>query len=614
MQALVFIEANGKARAWSKILRDIGVTATVIATTGHVCSYPRGLFPIGIDLGAKGRFERLRAPIPEKRQRILDAVSAAPRDAAIIVACDNDTEGDVISLDVVDIIRAQFPARMNRVVRVQPGPITPSGVRTALASARNLVECNEDMIDDAVAGRARAATDRWIGATFSRQAGLPVGRVRSAILGTVWMMARNPHLLRQRPETGEITIQARSATGGRPFVARIPLFGGEDPEYLSVLRALAAKWAGRPVPGIVRIPTPAGAAIAPRVGSVRPFTTAEALVYAARFHAIPVQMAMKGLQNGYQAGILSYPRTDSRFISDDSANRITMLGQSMGLQGLEAVVLSSQARVAQIDGPAPAHEALHPVMPITTANANFLKSVVRLPIREPSEGWDQASVNKAMIAIVARRAMEAARDIVEEWGNWQPDNQAPVSNEEADILRDLDFVREVNFNFPWTRSYATGERAWPLDAVLLETMAEEEIGRPSTYAAHIATAIESGDIEAGADFEPPRPSPQGMTTLKRTPKSVWHPATCRMIERALENSGNILREDEDAPIELRARHRVLSWLQRVPADMREALLEALNGEVAGRIPGSGPSLPVADAAGAAEYDLSAVPEPSPFAN
>lgn len=612
MQALVFIEANGKARAWSKILRDIGVTATVIPTTGHVCSYPRGLFPIGIELTEAGRFERLRAPIPEKRARILDAVRATPRDAAIVIACDNDTEGDVISLDVIDIIRSEFPSRAARIVRISPGPITPSGVRTALAGARNLTECSRDIVDDAVAGRARAATDRWIGATFSKLAGLPVGRVRSAILGSVWMMSRNPKLLRQRPETGEITIQARSATGGRPFVARIALFGNEDPERLTILREIARKWAGRPVPGLVRIPTPAGAAIAPRVGSVRPFTTAEALVYAARFHAIPVDMGMRGLQNGYQAGILSYPRTDSRFLSDGSANRATMLGLAMGLQGLDPDILSSQSRIDGADAELPAHEALHPVMPLTTANAEFLKSVVRLPIRIPPEGWDQSSVNRAMIALVSRRAMEAARDIVEEWGNWAPDNQAPVSNEEADILRDLDFVREANFNFPWTRSYVTGERSWPLDAVLLETMAEEGIGRPSTYAAHITTAIASGDIEQGAEFEPPRPSPKGMTTLKRTPKSVWHPATCRMIELALENPGNMLREDERSPIELRARHRVMSWLSRAPEDMREALLEALQGDGAPRQAGISAAAPALEADGAEE--LGVLPAPSPYVN
>jgi len=610
MQALLFIEANGKARAWSKIMREIGVDATVVPTTGHVCSYPSGLFPIGIELSNGRPFERLRAPIPEKRDRILNALRAAPHSAAIIVACDNDMEGDVISLDVVEIILASMPDRADRIVRVRPGAITKSGVRTALAGAKN-ISGYKPLFDDAVAGRARAATDRWIGATFSKLANMPVGRVRSAVLGSVWMIARHPEMLTHRPETGEVTIQARSATGGRPFTARIPLYGGEDPERMRILCDMAAKWAGRPIPGTVRIPEPAGAAIAPRVGSVRPFTTAEALVHAARFHKIPVQMGMRGLQEGYQAGILSYPRTDARFMSDESANRVTMLGMSMGLQALEADILSSQTRLRDA-GEAPAHEALHPVISLTTSNMDMLKSLVRQPIREPIDGWTQSEVNKAMVAVVTRRAMEASRDIIEEWGRWQPDNQSPMGEDQVEILSDIEWTREVNFNFPWTRSYATAARVWPMDAVLLEVMANEQIGRPSTYAAHIATAMASGDIEIGDIYEPPRPTPQGISALRRIPKSVWHPATCRMIEVALENPKNILREDESEDVDLRARHRVLSWLKRVPKDMREALLESLKQDGLGSLVSGAPTA-APDALSRDFPDPSILPEPTPFA-
>ena len=249
MQALIFIEANGKANAWRRIARSLGMTAEVIATTGHVCSFPKSLFPIGIDLARGAVLETRRRPDPEKREAILRAVADLPKGAAILLAMDNDVEGDVIAYDVAEMIHRAFPGRAETIYRVRPGPITSRGVRGALASAVSMIDALDDMVHDAIPGRARAVSDRWIGATFSRIAGVPVGRVRSAILGAVFLNSCHPQSLRGRPETGEVTLQARSLTGGRPFVARVPLKGDGDPAQTAALIRLAREWSGKIIPG-----------------------------------------------------------------------------------------------------------------------------------------------------------------------------------------------------------------------------------------------------------------------------------------------------------------------------------------------------------------------------
>jgi len=574
MQAVVFIEAKGKANAWTRIARRLGMTATVVPTIGHVCSFPRKLYPIGIDLSSGEGLEKERHPIPEKRRAILEAVSNAPAGAAIIIATDDDVEGDVIAYDVADIVYSAFPERAKAIVRVRPGPITVRGIRTSLASAQPLERILVQMTSDAIPGRARAVTDRWIGATFSRIAGAPVGRVRSAILGATYLLNRAPEKLRGRPETGEITLQARSAMGGRPFVARVPLTGAEDPARITRLRALAERYAMRMVPGSVRPLMSLSAAVAPRIGTVRPFTTADALAHAARHHGIPVRMAMQGLQDAYLRGMISYPRTSGRGISAESASHVEMLAHSCGVTGLDVEVLSSDNMLA---GPAPgAHEGLHPVLALSTENSDVLRTLIRKPLRAPEGGWDRTSVMQAMVALVSRRAFEAAREIPMERGNWGPDNgDMGISADDMEILRDLEWFRDMGFTFPWTRSYATGVKQWPLDAVLVELMAEEGIGRPSSYASHVETALRSGDLVEGAFPLPPRPSPKGVATLKKVPASLWRPEVCRMIEEALENEGNRLGENQRSPLATRARHRILAWLKRTPDDMREPLLEAL---------------------------------------
>ncbi|MFG6082234.1 DNA topoisomerase [Paracoccus litorisediminis] len=611
MQALIFIEANGKARAWSRVTRRLGMTANVMATSGHVCTFPQKLFPVGINLGATARLEMLRQPIPEKRDAIIAAVRNLPEKIAIIIATDDDVEGDVIAYDLAEIIFKAFPDRSGQIVRVRPGPITNRGIRTSLASARPLKRHLNQMTSDAIPGRARAVTDRWIGATFSKIANAPVGRVRSAIVGGALMMNVRPGMLRGKPETGEITLQARSASGGRPFVARVSLTGSEPKEIVARLRALATRFAGKLIPGCVRPAQSLSAAVAPRIGTVRPFNTADALVHAARHHAIPVKMAMTGLQDAYLQGMVSYPRTDSRAMSNDSAAHVQMIGTSCGIAGLEVEVLSSETMLGQTrDG---AHEGLHPVLPLTTENCDRLRELVRRPVRIPEGGWDRNTAMQAMVALVSRRAFEASREIFLERGNWSTDNGGEgLDPADLELLRDLDWFRDKDFTFPWTRNYATGVKKWPMDAVLLEMMAEEGIARPSTYANHVATAMECGDLIAGEFPNAPRPSPKGLATLKKLPTSLWNPAVCRMIETALENEGNRLREDESASLQSRARHRVLYWLRRVPDEIRLPLLDALksNGDLQG-IGSLVQSAPAADAGSV--FDIPEAPaSPSPY--
>ncbi|MBW3243559.1 hypothetical protein KUV57_12875 [Epibacterium sp. DP7N7-1] len=575
MQALIFIEAKGKAHAWTRITEAIRMPSLVIATSGHVCHFPKRLTPLGIDIQQGAILDKGRIPDPVKEREIIEAVSSVPETCPIIIAMDNDVEGDVIAFDVVEIILRNFKRRANRMVRVRPGPITREGVRAALASAKRI--SGRRIVADAVHGRARAVTDRWIGSTFSRMAGVPVGRVRSAVLGATLLLNRAPERLSDRPETGEITFQARSSMGGRPFIARVSLTGSEAHQKVSKLVNLARRHSGLLVPGAVRPRQSLSAAVAPRVGTVRPFNTADALAYASRHHGITSSIAMRGLQDAYQDGIISYPRTESRDISTESASRVVMLGFSCGLNGLEADVLASEGRVSA-DGHVvtpDAHEALHPVMALSTVNSDRLRQMIRRPIREPEGGWKRSDVRDLMAALVSRRAFESAREIMLEPGNWHLDNIQGISPEEAELLQDLDWHREQGFNYPWTRNLITGVRSWPMEAVLLELMASEGLGRPSTYAGHLRTATQSGEIEMAGFPSPPRPSVKGMQSLRRIPATVWDPATCRMIETVMENKGNIVKEDTSGFLNERARHRVLNWFVKVPDEMRIPLEAAI---------------------------------------
>lgn len=609
MQAVVIIEAHGKIRAWSRILRDIGISASIVATGGHLSAFPDSLFPIGISLETGSPLDVTRRPDPERLSRLLASVREAPKGARIFIATDHDIEGDVIALDVIEALLAEERALVDRIHRLRPAAITSEGVRAALAAATPLRASASRTVNDAIQGRARAVSDRWIGAAFSRLAGLPVGRVRSALLGAVFLLGRAPSLLRGRPETGEITFQARAASGGRPFFARIPLTGQEDPDRIGHLIRLARRYEGGLVPGVVRIPMSLSAAVAPRYGAVRPFNTGDILVHAARHHGVSVEQGMRGLQDAYLQGFSSYPRTESREISRESAARVVRLGYSCGLENLDAdhLALSDGSDLSI------AHEGLHPVPTMTSDNMDRLRTLVRRPIPAAPDGSrSREAVTDIMVTLIARRAFESAREITLQRGHWRRDNGAGVSEEDAQLLEDLEWFREDGFAFPWSRDLVTKLRQWPMQAVLLEVMVQEGLGRPSTYAAHVGVAMGSGDLEPGVFPAPPRPTEQGLTSLKRTPSTIWNPATCRMIEAALENAENMLLEDQSWPLQERARHRVLAWFGRLPEEIQDTLMAALADGRSGRTRGLALSQPeVAEIDGPLVMSTEMV-DPSPY--
>lgn len=577
IQALFFIEAHGKADAWSRILRDLGIHARVVATGGHICRFPDTLFPIGVDMTEGRPLDPMRRLDPDSRSRLLDAIAAVPESARIIIAMDSDVEGDVIAFDTINAVLSSRPETLSRLWRLYPGAITRAGIKRAIANAEPVARIRDRIIDAAIQGRARAVSDRWIGATFSRHAGLPVGRVKTAMTGLAYLWHRAPDHTRGRPETGEVLLQARSTTGGRPFLARVPFDGTEDPAWRDRLVSITQRFRSSYVPGQVRRLEPAGAAIAPRFGHVTPFNTGQALIHAARHCGIKPGAAMRGLQSAYMQGRISYPRTESTSYSAETAGHVARLARSCRVPGSAVEnlpVYDPNANDHTI------HEGLHPVMELTPETIQEVRrtlstNLAKIDPRDPDD------VCEAMVALVFRRSFEATRNGEMEPGNWAPDNMArakELDDTDIMILRQLEWVREVMPAVPWGRDIMTGVRDWPFASQIIEGMMREEIGRPSTYASHAAALEASGDIDAGSLDMPPRPTPSGITVLKRTPKAIRSPRTCRLIEAALQNRGNHLCEDPQDVMQERMRYRIASWFDRLPEDVQAQLLSALGSE------------------------------------
>lgn len=598
---LIIVEAPGKRDTWNSFLKKQQIPARVVVTKGPVCDFPSRLSPLGIALSdPRKTIDHGRRVREEKAETILAAVRRT--DGKIYIATDNDPEGAVIAFDIADLISRHLPGAVHRCHRLYVRSMSMRDLVPAMGAAQPLVprkasgqapgtEVLDRMIEEAVEGRARAVTDRWLGAALSRKAGIPIGRIRTSVPGAVALHGMASPELRGPVELGEIILHARSSSGGKHFCARVPVLSNDAPEKVLRLVRIGRKFTGRYLPGKVFMPQSVGAAIAPRFGNVRPFSTGDAVAHAGRHHGLRPHIAMAGLHRAYMRGDVSYPKTDSRVYSVDIASRVCILGSAYDIHGLSA------AAALEIDAAFRGQEALYPAGERIGPEAERMRGLIRkdwsrlLPAYaakgEMENDPHPETAADLMTVLVARRAFEASRDITVEYGYWRTGNDvrsADLDQDDCDLLENLDWERETGPEMPWSRDMGSGVRVWPGESVILDMMMTEDLARPFTLPSHLKTVMDAEHIEVKPvwklleqenPFELPRPTKLGKQALKLAPEKMWMPATGRMIARAIRNEGGKIPADPRRGIYWNISMRVVAWIRRMPEEIQESLLDGM---------------------------------------
>jgi len=212
---VLVIEAPGKVAAMQRVVRAAGLSTKVIATGGHLARNPESLWPLQIrpDGGEPAR------RVATSKARELLRLSAG---AEVIVATDDDTEGEVIARDVLALVGAVA----SRVVRVRVHAVAVEEWRRAW----NRREAMSLRMQGARRGDARRVLDRLIGHTFSRP-GQPVGRVLTPLLSS---MAARP------PMVGEVRLVIPASDGGPPWRVRVPFTAEERALWLRRIEEIRA--------------------------------------------------------------------------------------------------------------------------------------------------------------------------------------------------------------------------------------------------------------------------------------------------------------------------------------------------------------------------------------
>lgn len=353
-KTLVIVESPAKAKTISKFL---GRRYTVKASMGHVRDLPRSQFGVDIENDFTPKYITVRG----QGKVLKELRNAAKKADKVLLATDPDREGEAISWHLATALKLDPQEN-----RIEFNEITKPAIERALKNPRHL---NWDLID---AQQARRVLDRLVGYQLSPllwakvKRGLSAGRVQSVALRLI--CDREEEINAFEPEE-YWSITAHFQTDKKEaFTAKLHRCAGEkisianESEANDVLAKL--KNVSYKVDTVKRRER--------RRNPAPPFTTSTLQQEASRKLGFPARKTMRLAQELYEGidigpegtvGLITYLRTDSTQISDEARNEAKAYIQ----EHYGAKYYPEKPRVySKAKGAQAAHEAIRPTSVLRT--------------------------------------------------------------------------------------------------------------------------------------------------------------------------------------------------------------------------------------------------------
>jgi DNA topoisomerase-1 len=358
MSKLVIVESPAKATTIQKYLPEGFV---VRACVGHVRDLPKG--ELGVDIDAD--FEPTYVEKPDKEEAHNALRRALAEASEVYLATDEDREGEAIAWHLIELFDIDLPVH-----RMVFNEITPEAIRRGLENTREL---DTNLV---AAQEARRTLDRIVGYPVSELVGrkvlwqLSTGRVQGAALHMVVEQERE----RRRFKSGLYwDLVASLCAGGVEFDADLKSIEGQR----VASGADFDKYTGKLIQGCDAVlldgetagQLAAGAEESQwKVSSVwersrdyspkAPFTTASLQREASSQLGFSASRTMALAQQLYEAGLLTYVRTDSTRLSEQAVQAAREAAR--GLYGEENVAAEPRSYATKSKGAQDAHEAIRP--------------------------------------------------------------------------------------------------------------------------------------------------------------------------------------------------------------------------------------------------------------
>lgn len=495
--ALVIVESPAKAKT---IEGYLGKGYKVLASFGHVRDLPSKEGAVQPDNDFAMNYQVSDA----KSEQTLKGIMAAIKDVdTLYLATDLDREGEAISWHVWEEIKRRNPkkAATLHVHRIEFTEITKSALQQALREPRSLAL---NLIN---AQQARRALDYLVGFTLSPvlwrkvKGGLSAGRVQSVALR---LIAEREDAIEAFKAEEFWTLHGQFTTGGgKPLPSNLVQYAGKKVEKFSFTDEAAAKKAQAAL-----LPNHYAVQSIERTDKRRfpspPFITSTLQQEAARKLGFAARRTMQTAQRLYEAGHITYMRTDSVNLANEAIAALRQLiGQKYGAESVPSAPLlyKSKSKNAQ-----EAHEAIRPTNPAALPNSLGLEDdQARLynliwqrtlacqmaPARleqttititsQPDQFHHFRATGSVILFAGFLAVYQEGRDDEADDGD---DAILPMVKE-GEVLKTRAIDAEQHFTQPPPRF---------TEATLVKALEEYGIGRPSTYASITATIQERGYV------------------------------------------------------------------------------------------------------------------------
>ncbi len=509
---LVIVESPAKARTLGRYL---GKGYAIEASVGHVRDLPKSGLAVDVENGFEPQYVTIRGKGP-----ILKKLRAAARSADdILLATDPDREGEAIAFHIAE--QLGYATQPERFRRVTFNELTRDAVLDAVANPGDL-----DM-GRVEAQQARRILDRLVGYGLSpllwkkispvdpiSRRPLSAGRVQSVAVRLLVERERQRRAFRR---ASYWDIKARLEQGGEQFDAQLYslggrrlatgadfdpatglLLGGRDAVVLDedAATALAARLAGESF--VVESVEEQRSTRTPYA----PFTTSSLQQEANRKLNMPAQRTMRVAQRLYEAGHITYMRTDSLHLSNQAIEAARKrVGERYGSEYLSARPRTYKTKTK---GAQEAHEAIRPAgAELRTADELGLSGDERrlydlIWKRMMATQMAEARLRHLTVMIRADDAAFRATGKQLEFAGFfrayvegSDDPEAALEDRETLLppLAEGDTPSPVALE---PTGHETKPPARYTEATLVKALEADGIGRPSTYATIIATIQDRG--------------------------------------------------------------------------------------------------------------------------
>lgn len=485
-QTLVIVESPAKAKTIEKYL---GKSYVVLASMGHLIDLPKSRLGVDVVNGFAPEYLTIRG----KATLLKELQKAAKKAGSVLLASDNDREGEAISYHIRTALadrNKDLPIR-----RIVFNEITPQAIRDAVKVPRDI---DEDKVN---AQKARRVLDRLVGYNLSPllwkkvKNGLSAGRVQSVALRLI--CEREVEVESFIPEE-YWSLEADFKKGRSSFTGELVTFRGQkadlhnEAEVQTVIDAILS------APCLVGDMRETERSIKPKP----PFTTSKLQQTAANRLGFTSKKTMQVAQQLYEGinigasrlGLITYMRTDSVRVSDLALSEVRAF---IGEHHPDA--LPAEANVYASDKKAQdAHEAIRPTSVAYTPesiarylNKDQLKLYSIIWERFVASQMTPARQRSTSLDIIAGEAVfRAGASRLVDKGFYRVIKLLATKEDRETTLPALEQGEKLKLEGYRPEQHFTQGPARFTDASIIKVLEEKGIGRPSTYAPIISVLLE----------------------------------------------------------------------------------------------------------------------------